>query len=1230
MNRCFHIVAIPIKIVVNKFGEHDPDGMMYVLKENEERVKKEVDSNPFTPVDLVEPLVIRATEGDDIEVLFENKLPFPTSMHIQRAEYNVQTSDGAFVGCNENSIASACPPGGTRLYKWKVIREGVHIFSDLGNPLSSELGSNVHGLFGALIVEAKGSTWTDPITGYPINSGLYADIHHPFHPSFREFAWIFHDEMEIKNLIGEIPIDPMTLQPEATHSVNYRAEPMRNRVLLSHNGLVCSDCEGEEVHHDSWVYGDPDTPILRSYVGDPHKIRLIHAGVQETHIFHYHVHQWLFEPTDPNSEILDSQAISPQNFYTISPLYGSGSFQGAFGDIILHCHLYPHFGEGMWGMHRVFNTIQDGMQCYPNGTKIKALQPLPDRKRLPNPTPKKPGYPNFIPGIVGCKAPRPPLGIEGGREVTEIERNQFAPNARPGAVFVNPCTEGVTPERSFDIVGIQTKICYNKEGWHDPEGRLYVLKKDKEKVLSGKKDPEPLVIRANAGECIRVKYTNEFPDTLGGNAFQLLTRTYESATHIHFVKFDPLVSDGGNVGWNYDSSVLPGETINFQWYADVELKATFFHDHLFPNTHQQHGVFGSINIQAKGSKFLDPKNTCKQIKSGTQAVITNPLIPDFREFTLFVHDFALLFDKDGCPINPPPFSGSLDDPGVMGVNYRSEPLQFRLKKPDCDPAYVFSSWVHGDPCTPILETYNGDPVRIRLLDGAQEESHSFNLHRQRWHRDRPNLDSKIEQQQHIGISESFTLELNIEGDGDFDMLYHYGSIDDLWVGNWGLIRSFKEKANNLPPLPDRSSPLERKNILPVPTGKRPPKAMNPGNPCLCDAPVRKYSVVALQVPIVYNKAGDHDPHGIIFALEKDVPKILSGELNPEPLILRGNVGDCIEVTLNNNLTGNFHNNDVHGYPGVPADAFFPTSSRISLHTQMLQYDVRGSDGATVGFNPDQTIEPGKSITYRWYVDQDFGACNLWDMADVRNHRHHGAFGIFIAEKKGSKYLHPTTREKGATGSQVIISHPLLGEFREFVLLMHDGVRLVDKNGDLIIDPEPIFVESEEVEDFEDQGSRGFNYRSERIIHRLKENLDLSKVFSSNCHCDPSTPVFLAYPGDPVVVRFVYPADRARTHTFVLHGHTWLRNEDLVDSTIISAKGQNTVGTTANLNLIFGAGGMYNIPGDYMYRSGNIRPDVELGMWGIMRVLDKEDSILAPLCNNSSQKLLQKEGINHER
>lgn len=1212
MLRKYHIVAISIRIVVNRFGDHNPNGRMYILKENEKIIKKKVELNPFTPVELVEPLVIRANEGDDIEIHFENQLPFNTGMHIQNAEYDVMTSDGAFVGRNPDTTAA---PGETVVYKWKVLSEGVHYFSDLGNPLSSELGSNVHGLFGALFVEPRGSWWTHPETGKKINSGVYADIHNPLLPSFREFGWFFHDEMEVDDLTGQKPISPHTLQPEATHLVNYRAEPMRNRMRLIQEGVVCPDCEGEEVHHDSWVFGDPDTPIMKAYVGDPIKIRLVHGGTQETHSFHYHVHQWLFEPKDVDSELLDVQAISPQVQYTVSPLYGAGSLQRTMGDAIVHCHLYPHFGEGMWGIQRNFDTLQDGSMCYPNGVQIKALKPLPDRPVPPRPTPEKPGFPNFIPGIPGFKAPRPPLGIIGGREATQIEKNHFVPNAVPGAVFANPAIPGVTPVREYHVALIQKPIVYNKEGWHDPEGRLYVLMEDVEDVMAGRKEPEPLVIRANAGEAIRFKYTNLLPETIGGNAFQLVNRTYEAGMHVHFVKFDVLVSDGANVGWNYDSGILSGETIQYQWYADVELKATFWHDHLFANEHQQHGVFASINVQARGSKFLDSA-TGKELASGTKATIINPLIPDFREITLFVHDFALLFDKDGCPLNPPPFPGSPDDPGVMGINYRNEPIQFRLKEPDCDPAYVFSSWLHGDPVTPILEAYNGDPVRVRLLQGSHEESHSFNLHRQRWHRERPDLDSSIDQQQHIAIAESFTLEFSMEGKGDFDMLYHFGGVDDIWLGNWGIFRSFEKQVPHLIPLPDRREPVLRKEPLPQRTGEKPPMA----EPCRSKIPagakVRKYDVAALNTRIDYNKYGDHDPVGIVFALKKDAEAILDGKLNPEPLILRANVGEYVEVTLTNLVKGKDHHTGKHGYPEVPVDAFFPPSDRISLHAQLVQYDVRNSDGATVGFNYDQTIGPGESITYLWYIDHDFGCANLWDMADIRNHRHHGAFGMLIAEPRGARYLNKRTRKDVETGSQVIISAPLLPEFREFALLMHDGVRLLDKENKLILDPQPLFENlldpDEERPDFEDQGSRGFNYRNERFSNRVKNFEDIHKVFSSKKFGDPSTPLFLAYPGDPVTMRLVFPADKPRAHTFIIHGHKFLRSKDDADSAIISAQGQNTVGSNNDLQLFFGAGGFFNKPGDYMYRSGNIRWDIELGLWGIVRVLNGRKGSLAPL------------------
>ncbi|MGM8212699.1 copper oxidase [Virgibacillus sp. W0430] len=1221
MKRFYHIVAIPIRIVLNNFGDHNPNGMMYVLKENESIVKEQVRKNPFTPVDVVQPLVIRANEGDEVEILFENKLPFATGMHFQEADYDVMTSDGANVGLNKNSFVEC---GEEMIYQLKINHQGVFLFSDLGNPSSSENGSNINGLFGALFAQPRGSWWTDPITGRSMDSGVYADIHHPYLPSQREYAWIFHDEMPTVDLTGNEVLNPITKQvSESTHAVNYRFEPLDNRLRLIEEAVVCPDCEGEEVHHDSWVFGDPATPILRGYVGDPAKIRVAHGGVKETHVFHYHVHQWFRDTTNPDSEIIDSQAVGPQSWYDVQPLYGLGSLQGSCGDTIIHCHLYPHFDVGMWGMNRIFDTLQDGSECYPNGIKIDPLQPLPGRVAPPEPTKEKPGFPNFIPGKVGSKAPRPPLGIVGGRELTELEKNAAIPNPRPGAVFSDPCSiPDDPPVKEFNISLIELPLIYNREGWNDPKGRIYILDEDIEDVCSGKKEPEPLVIHMPAGTCIRVNFTNRLPNVADGDAFQLVTRTYETGMHIHFVKFDVLVNDGANVGWNYDSGVLTGETIRYEYYADVEVKAWFFHDHLFPNYHQQHGVFGTGVVHPRFTQFLNYK-TGDAVNHGTQVTVTQPLTPDYRDLALFVQDFTLLFNKDGKPLNPPEFPGSQDDPGLHGVNYKNEPLRFRLGA-DCDPAYSFSSYVNGDPVTPILFCYEGDPIKIRLLQGAQEESHSFNVHGLRWKKNRPDVETKFEAQQHIGISESFSFEIEVPQSGDY--LWTFETEEDLWTGLWGLIRAFDEEVDFLIPLPDRPEPPERTNPLPICTGKPPQKAevIEPPVGTPSDAPVKKFEIVAFQVPIPYSSWGEHDPFGIVFALKEDMEAILKGKKKPEPLIIRANAGDLVEISVTSFLEfDKFPFLDgIWPYPHVKEEAFYPPSVRISLHSQLLSYDVKTSAGETVGFNADQTAGPGETVTYKWYVDQNVGVCGLWDMADIRNHRSLGTFGAFIAQARGTEILDPYSLQPINTGANVVLRQPFLPDKREFTLIMYDGARLFDRKGQLIIDPvDGILLPGEEDDLLHtyDNGSRGFNYRTERLINRLRKEASLEKLFSSKPFGDPSTPLFEAYPGEPVTVRLVNPSERRRSHTFHLHNHYWNTDDRKITSQVKSIIPEIVAGHAADLPLHYGAGSFYNYPGDYMYRSGNIRWDIEQGMWGIMRVHPKLQDHLPPLNYGRNKK-----------
>ena len=162
-----------------------------------------------------------------------------------------------YVGLNQDTTVA---PFETIIYKWKVDFEGIYFFSDLGNPLSSEKGTNLNGLFGALFVEPRVSWWTDPETGKPMNSGVYADVHHPILPSFREYAWIFHDEMEVDDLTGIDQSVHITNQKRSFHGANYRYEPMKQTYRLIQKGSFVR------------IVKEKKSTMTHGYLGsDPHR-----------------------------------------------------------------------------------------------------------------------------------------------------------------------------------------------------------------------------------------------------------------------------------------------------------------------------------------------------------------------------------------------------------------------------------------------------------------------------------------------------------------------------------------------------------------------------------------------------------------------------------------------------------------------------------------------------------------------------------------------------------------------------------------------------------------------------------------------------------------------------------------------------------------------------------------------------------------------------------------------
>ncbi|MDY5986974.1 MAG: multicopper oxidase domain-containing protein [Lachnoclostridium sp.] len=1201
--RYYEIEAIEIPIVYNKYGDYDPNGLLYVLKKDASRIRKEALRN-FSletpqPYEEVKPLVIRANAGERVIISFSHSLNRDLSIHVLGMDYDVKTSDGSSVGYNRDTTTRK-----QITYTWFADREGVYMFHDMGDMRSSEEGTNIHGLFGAIIVESPQSRWLDPETGNELESGLFADIYSPGRPAFREYAVFFHDELEIRDKNGNQPMDPHTGLPSSTTGISYRSEPMRNREPLTDDHADT----GEDISMSSWVYGDPAPPIPRAYVGDPSKIRLIHGGVKETHVFHLHNHQWRLESENPVSTILDSITLGPQECYTLDILHGAGSLTGTIGDVIFHCHLYPHFHEGMWTLWRIHDRLEDGTGRLPDGTVIPPLMPLKDREAPPPKDEDHPGYPNFINGTFGERPLQPPLGILNSDDdsiilPTDMERANFVENYAPGALYSEtcPCSEH-TEVKVFEIALVQAKVTYNRYGWNDPQGRFFVLKEDLEfhggldsyirKVEEQKIRVEPLVIRANAGDCIEIRLTNLLPEYIEESPFQMHTLTDFAAYHIHLVKFDTIVSDGAANGWNNIAGARQYETLIERFFADTELNTVFFHDHLFANSHQLHGVFGALIIEEAGATFHSPRSG-RELRRGTQAVIHRRDGTSFREFALFVHDFAYLFDKDGNALNPPAVPGSHDDPGVMGINYRCEPMRERLKKGE-DPAYIFSSLVHQDPATPILETYPGDEIIIRLLDGAHEEQHVFNLTGLSWQREIADPHSPTVASQTLGISEAFNLRITKKYyPGDY--LYYFGGVDDVWLGLWGILRAYDHPVKHLKPLCSRKD-----SILPLP---------------LCpdkDAVIRKYEIAAIQRNIPYNHHGDHDPDGLLFVPLEDADCALYGNYQPKPLILRANAGEWIEVTLHN-LFNPAHPIEYFDYPRVPLDYRYQPSMRVSLNPQFLHYDPVCDSGINVGYNNrEQTVGVGESKKYLWYADKEYGPCIIQSFGDIRNHRYHGLFGTIIIEPAGASWYRSCSLARAMYEEEAVITAPGVESFRECVLMIQNGIRMLDSEGELV---KTIQEDDGDAIDAEDTGEKGYNYRSERFANRLKRSSRISRIFNSRIHGDPATPLFRAYTGERVIFRTMMPADKPRNVELTIHGHKWKEQPSDPFSRVIPLQGGISIGNTFSMELEDGA----SCPGDYLYRSGSLKWDVESGMWGIFRVMKQG---IGCRCRNVCHKILQ--------
>ena len=465
------------------------------LKDDAENIRKSVKENPRKPIKEIQPLTLRANKGDCVEVIFSNTLSEKASIHIDGVNYSVQSSDGTAVGYNPDTTVSS---RNEIRYQWNTEEEGTFFFyngADLTyftDPTGGK-GTMGDGLFGALIVEPVGAKWTDPLTGEELKSGLYANIELPNQPDFREFAIFLHDGVEAVagNLKPAMPTmeknevpEQKTVNPVENHehsdekvtaaegnkkelyAVNYRAEPLDERV----KNAITEDGKDPTMFYSSWVYGEPATPINLAYVGDPVKYRVIGANSEENHVFHLHGHRWKSDTRKTHT--VDSETLNIGDAQTAELAQGAGyvlNGTGAPGDYLWHCHLFPHYLQGMWGLLRVFDKE------HPD------LLPLKDREPPPKPTEKNPGFPQYIPGELGKRAPKPPDPEL--RPATDQEKEALGALV-PGAPNIDRCPRNA-PVRKYDIVGIQKDIVYNTSGDHDLKDDV-CLKEMKKRLLMEK------------------------------------------------------------------------------------------------------------------------------------------------------------------------------------------------------------------------------------------------------------------------------------------------------------------------------------------------------------------------------------------------------------------------------------------------------------------------------------------------------------------------------------------------------------------------------------------------------------------------------------------------------------------------------------------------------------------------------------------------------------------------
>jgi manganese oxidase len=289
-------------------------------------------------------------------------------------------------------------------------------------PVAGAMAETYYGDLTAIITGPNTGNFTgdspsfDPITASPQRRQPYREFSIHYHELFNPTQAFnaFNSQPECNQPAGSNAGMNGVLTPGSDlFAINYGTGGIAAEILANRYKVGpmkdCVDCKFEEFFLSAWSVGDPamvtDVPankelgggtctqefptkalfpddpsnVYHSYLNDHVKFRILHAGANLTHVHHQHAHQWLHTPNDNDSTYLDSQMISPGSAYTLEIDYhGSGNRNRTIGDMIFHCHFYPHFAAGMWSMWRVHDVFEGGTELEANGVPKQFARALPD------------------------------------------------------------------------------------------------------------------------------------------------------------------------------------------------------------------------------------------------------------------------------------------------------------------------------------------------------------------------------------------------------------------------------------------------------------------------------------------------------------------------------------------------------------------------------------------------------------------------------------------------------------------------------------------------------------------------------------------------------------------------------------------------------------------------------------------------------------------------------------